>query len=381
MTPEWPLWSADHPTPAEPEPPRCPTCCEPVAPSASFCESCGAAVIPTAPAPAPAEPSEGSSQTQRLGTRSSQVATCTSCAGTIDADGYCTTCGTKAPSPEDHYRQSPTDWVGGVCDRGLQHSRNEDALALWAEGECAVLVVCDGVSSSTDADAASGAAVETIRAGLVDAVTSLPSDSDPTQALATAFVEVTAAANQAIIEVTPEQTANAPSATVAAAVVCGHQVHFANLGDSRVYFLSGDDGVLLSLDDSMAQAFIDRGMERSEAESLPRAHAITKWLGRDAVDIVPRVGSHRPTEPGWVVVCSDGLWNYASTPAELAAQLNAAAATTTDPTQIAAGLVSWANAQGGRDNITVALARCPAPSAPTTLEADSSTVEELPDHG
>ena len=271
--------------------------------------------------------------------------------------------------------------MGGVCDRGLQHSRNEDALALWSEGECAVLVVCDGVSSSTDADAASGAAVETIRAGLVEAVTSLPAGSDPTAALATAFVEVAAAANQAIIEVTPEHAANAPSATVAAAVVCGPQVHFANLGDSRVYFLSGDDGILLSLDDSMAQAFIDRGMERSEAEALPRAHAITKWLGRDAVDIVPRVGSHRPTEPGWVVVCSDGLWNYASTPAELAAQLNAAAATATDPTQIAAGLVSWANAQGGRDNITVALARCPAPSAPTTLEADSSTVEELPDHG
>jgi serine/threonine protein phosphatase PrpC len=381
MTPEWPLWSAEHPTPAESEPSRCPTCGEPVAPSASFCESCGAAVTPTAPPPAPAEPSEASSQTQRLGTRSSQAATCTSCGGTIDADGYCTTCGTKAPSPQDHYRQSPADWVGGVCDRGLQHSRNEDALALWSEGECAVLVVCDGVSSSTDADAASGAAVETIRAGLVDAVTSLPSDADPTAAMATAFVEVTAAANQAIIEVTPEQAANAPSATVAAAVVCGPQVHFANLGDSRVYFLSGDDGVLLSLDDSMAQAFIDRGMERSEAESLPRAHAITKWLGRDAVDIVPRVGSYRPTEPGWVVVCSDGLWNYASAPAELAAQLNASVATATDPTQIAADLVSWANAQGGRDNITVALARCPAPSAPTSLEADSSTVEELPEHG
>lgn len=380
MTPEWPLWSAEHPA-EESEPPRCPSCGEPVTPSASFCESCGAAVTPTAPAPAPAEPTEASSQTQRLGVRNSQAATCTSCGGTIDADGYCTTCGTKAPSPQDHYRQSPADWVGGVCDRGLQHSRNEDALGLWADGECAVLVVCDGVSSSTDADAASGAAVQAVRAGLVDTVAASAPGTDLAAVMAVAFVDVAAAANQAIIAVTPAEAANAPSATVAAAVVCGDEVHFANLGDSRVYFLSGGDGVLLSLDDSMAQAFIDQGMERSEAEALPRAHAITKWLGRDAVDIVPRVGSYRPTEPGWVLVCSDGLWNYASTPAELAAQLNAAAATTADPTLIAAGLVSWANAQGGRDNITVALARCPAPSAPTTLEADSSTVEELPEHG
>lgn len=380
MTPEWPLWSAEHSAP-EPEPSRCPSCGQPIAPSASFCESCGAAVTPTAPAPAPAEPTGASSQTQRLGARNSQAATCASCGGTIDADGYCTTCGTKAPSPEDHYRQSPADWVGGVCDRGIQHSRNEDALALWSEGDCAVLVVCDGVSSSTDADAAAGAAAEVVRAGLVKQVRAVTSETDPAAAITAAFVEVAAAANQAIIALTPAEATNAPSATLAAAVVCGPQVHFANLGDSRVYFLSGSDGVLLSLDDSMAQAFIDQGMERSEAEALPRAHAITKWLGRDAIDIVPRVGSYRPTEPGWVVVCSDGLWNYASAPAALATQLNAAAETSGDPTLIADDLVRWANAHGGRDNITVALARCPAPSAPTNLEADPSTVEELPEHG
>lgn len=381
MTPEWPLWSAEH-SPSDAEPPRCPSCGQPVSPSASFCESCGGAVIPTAPAsPQVDQPGDASSQTQRLGARQSQALICTACGGTIDADGYCTTCGTKAPSPEDHYRQSPTDWVGGVCDRGIQHSRNEDALALWADGDQAVLVVCDGVSSSTDAHAAAAVAAEALRSGLVEAVAALTEQGDAAAAMARAFVDVTTAANQAIIAVTAADSANAASATLATAVVLGPDIHYANLGDSRVYFLTPSDGVLLSLDDSMAQAFIAQGMERSEAEALPRAHAITKWLGRDAVDIVPRVGSYRPTEPGWVVVCSDGLWNYASEPAALAAQLTAASVGSEDPTQIAAGLVQWANGQGGRDNITVALARCPAPSAPTTLEADSSTLEEYPEHG
>ena len=69
---------------------------------------------------------------------------------------------------------------------------------------------------------------------------------------------------------------------------------------------------------------LEREQARAEAEALPRAHAITKWLGRDADDVVPRVGERELTGPGWVLVCSDGLWNYASGPAELAAQLDAA---------------------------------------------------------
>ena len=49
------------------------------------------------------------------------------------ADGYCQTCGAKAPSARDHFTAAPAAWVGGVCDRGVQHHRNEDAMALWAE--------------------------------------------------------------------------------------------------------------------------------------------------------------------------------------------------------------------------------------------------------
>ena len=55
-------------------------------------------------------------------------------------------------------------------------------------------------------------------------------------------------------------------------------------------------------------------MARAEAESSPQAHAITKWLGRDSEDHTPMVGQLRITEPGWLLVCSDGLWNYASEP-------------------------------------------------------------------
>lgn len=407
MTGEWPLWpEAAEPAGAQPgqppavaaqpdEPqaaaaPSCPNCGRATDPAAWFCEACGHPLVPTAPAPAPAPATDApSTQTRRLGVRVSQLADCPSCGGTVGADGYCQTCGAKAPSPRDHFSSAPAPWVGGVCDKGRQHHRNEDAMALWAEGDRAVLVVCDGVSTSIDSDVAALAAAEKAR----DVLVSLGSDGvagagSRDAAIARALVTATAEANQAVIATTAADSTNAASATFAAAVVVGDRVHFANLGDSRVYLLCEAERVLLSEDDSLAQAFIAEGMPRAEAEALPRAHAITKWLGRDAVEVVPRTGVRQVPGPGWLVVCSDGLWNYASAPDDLAAQVLAAAAGTTEPAEIARRLVVWANEQGGHDNITVALARVGGPTGnaagnvvASLVAAPSDQEKESAEHG
>jgi len=393
MSAEWPLWSGS--TAAEPDPgqpgapvppaagqPTCPACGRPIDPAALFCEACGNPLVPTAPA-APRSPSPGdsSTQTRRLGERASALSDCPVCGGSVGADGYCQTCGAKAPSARDHFTSAPAPWVGGVCDRGVQHSRNEDAMALWAQGDRAVLVVCDGVSSSIDSDVAALAGAErardvlaTLGAGGVGA-----DDSEDT-AVASALVAATEEANKAVVAHTAPDSTNAASATFAAAVVLNDRVHFANLGDSRVYLLTPSEKLLLTLDDSMAQAFIAEGMPRAEAESLPRAHAITKWLGRDAIDTVPRTGHQPVNEAGWLVVCTDGLWNYASSPEELAVQVDAAAAVASDPVEIAGRLVVWANTQGGKDNVTVALARVPA-GAPTLGATPSDQEKESAEHG
>ncbi len=396
MTTEWPLWSSG--TPAEPDPtaraevggptppapvPACPSCGRPVDPAALFCEACGNPLVPTIAAPpATSTPGESSTRTQRLGERVSALSDCPVCGGSVGADGYCQTCGAKAPSARDHFTAAPAPWVGGVCDRGVQHSRNEDAMALWAAGDRAVLVVCDGVSSSIDSDVAALAGAEKAR----DVLVALSSDGvggrdSEDAALASALVTATDEANKAVIAHTAPDSTNAASATFAAAVVLNDRVHYANLGDSRVYLLTPTEKVLLSVDDSMAQAFIAEGMPRAEAESLPRAHAITKWLGRDAIETVPRTGHHAVTEPGWLVVCSDGLWNYASSPEELSAQVDAAAASTADPVEIAGRLVVWANTQGGKDNVTVALARVPAGAPTLGATTPSDQEEESVEHG
>ena len=91
------------------------------------------------------------------------VQSCPRCGGSIDFDGYCEMCGAKAPSIRDHFEENPADWVAGVSDRGIRHPRNEDALALDGTAQIggrAVLVVCDGVSMSSDSDVASLAAAQ-----------------------------------------------------------------------------------------------------------------------------------------------------------------------------------------------------------------------------
>jgi serine/threonine protein phosphatase PrpC len=351
------------PTPdgAEPLPAadgRCPSCTYPVTGYAVFCEGCGAPLLPTQPPPEPV-PAAGSAGTRPLG-QPVQGRTCAECGGHVGADGYCQTCGVLAPPPRDRLEAAPAPGVAGVSDRGVLHHRNEDALAVAVDGRRVVLVVCDGVSTSVDSDVASLAAAER-------AADCLLATGD--------LVRAAAEANDAVVATTAADSANAASATFAAAVIEGATLRFGTLGDSRVYWVGEAAAELLSVDDSVAQAYIDNGIARAEAEEMHQAHAITRWLGRDAPDVVPRIGQRTLTDAGWVVVCSDGLWNYASEPDALADQVRAALAATAAPLEAARHLVAWANAEGGKDNVTVALARW-QPAAGPSDPGPEATLDE-----
>ncbi len=290
-------------------------------------------------------------------------------------DGYCEKCGTKQPSERDHFREAPAPWVAGVCDRGIRHTRNEDAMALLAgatEAERAVLVVLDGVSNTDRSDEASLAGARAAREVLR---TPLPrgmgTPESRLSAVTKVFADAVEAANDAVSGFTPEGSEHPPSATFVAAIIEGAVLSYANVGDSRAYWLpDGAPGEMLTVDDSAAQLQIEAGMDRLQAESGPQGHAITRWLGRDAPDLTPRVGERALDAAGWVLVCSDGLWNYASEPEALVAQMTAAG--TTEPAALALALTEFANAQGGMDNITVALARIAGQNAEPQTETKES---------
>ena len=321
--------------------------------------------------------------------------TCAACAGRIAADGYCEICGAPAVSRRDHWLERPAAWVAGVCDRGVRHPSNEDAMALAASAEAgarAVLVVCDGVSSSDAADVASLAAARTARDLLATAPPAGLSDAVRVSTWTERLGDAARAANEAAAAVAEHvaarpsvagerRTGNPASCTFVAAVVEGPLAVVGWVGDSRAYwFPDGGEPEQLTTDDSWVSEQVALGVSRAEAEAAPQAHGITRWLGADSPGSVPRTVPVDLERAGWLMLCTDGLWNYCSEAAELAALVAATAGGVSgEPARTAAELVVWANRQGGHDNVTVALARLggedspdPGPDAGTDRGGDAA---------
>ncbi|MFI6849395.1 PP2C family protein-serine/threonine phosphatase [Kitasatospora sp. NPDC050467] len=353
----------------------CQSCSEPLDLEDVYCGSCGAGrdgspapgampaswsaargtagaehppTVPDAPA-APAVPAQGGPGCVHCGLP--QVA----------ADGYCEACGGAQPRPRDHMERSLAG-VAGVSDRGVRHHRNEDSFTVAASslpgGEPVVVaVVCDGVSSSERPDEASETAVDAASESLL---TALEAGREPNaamrQAVADAAAAVAALAEDGASPHRPDL--NAPACTFVSAIAAGGRVTIGWVGDTRAYWIPDDrvaaEPFRLTQDDSWAARMVEAGLMReAEAYADPRAHAITGWLGADAEEVVPHTLDFTPHVPGVLLICTDGLWNYAEAATDLAHYVRQDART--EPLAAAQNLVKFAVAAGGHDNITVAV--------------------------
>ncbi|MEV6164154.1 PP2C family serine/threonine-protein phosphatase [Streptomyces sp. NPDC052052] len=314
---------------------------------------------PTAP-PDPRAPAAELPATPPVGSR-----LCVACrAGRVDPDGYCENCGHAQPRERDHMEQELGS-VAAVSDRGLRHHRNEDSFAVSTtalpDGSPAVVaIVCDGVSSASRPDEASAAAAHAANESLLD---SLPRGIHPQQAMHEAIVAASESVNSLAEEPgragehDPHRHQNAPACTLVGAVLAGGLLVVGWVGDSRVYWVPDDRShppARLTEDDSWAAQMVAAGlMNEADAYADERAHAITGWLGADAYELEPHTSAFKPDRSGLVVVCTDGLWNYAESAAEMASAVPADAQLR--PLHGARVLVGHALDGGGHDNVTVAL--------------------------
>jgi serine/threonine protein phosphatase PrpC len=336
----------------------CPSCGAPTAAGDLFCEACGGALAApaTVPVPAPSAPAA-------TATATAAGAVCVACGADADQieGGYCGVCGRKQPARRDHLESE----VGGridaaaVTDRGRRHPRNEDAFALATRGDgTLVAIVCDGVSTTVDPDAASQAAADAALASLMDA------DPSADDAVAHAAAWSAAVAAVAGLQWTGQGDLGPPSCTYLAALVHGDgRVVLATAGDCRSFWFPADgDGELLTEDDSWAGDQVRTGaMSEADALSDPRAHTITRWIGEDADPTwQPAIVERELTPGGRLLLCSDGLWNDAPRPEDVAAAADLRGPLLTT----SRALVDFANAAGGHDNITVILVDLKGPSAP-----------------
>lgn len=321
----------------------CPRCSAAVPDGARFCEACGANL-----APEPAKAASANSEHCRCGAGPEAKG----------ADGYCSVCGLRWPQaraalPRDHVEVVLTPRFAGVTDRGKRHAQNEDALALADVAEEAgtvILVVCDGVSSAQRAEEASDAAAQTACASLRDAVRGGIVDSEAAMRAAILVAHQAASA----VPYDPDQPKDPPGATLVAVLVRGGTATLGWLGDSRAYWIGDNAVTLLTHDHSWVNVVVDAGeMTEEEALRAPEAHAITRCLGPlNGEAPEPTIRTASLAGPGRLLLCTDGLWNYAPGTDQLAGLVRAADG---DALAVCRSLVEFALSKGGRDNITVAL--------------------------
>jgi serine/threonine protein phosphatase PrpC len=309
-----------------------------------FCESCGASL----------------SEARRIAVPRPVRSTgepCADCGNEAQFDEYCTVCGCRRADPD----RDQADLAGLVLitDRGIEHARNEDAAAAGIlvgndteRPDAIAVVVCDGVSTSADAQLA---AVAASKAGVDAMLAALVASRKARAAVVAGLVDAAKAAAAAAAD-----PATAPSCTYTAAIVVPTpagtvQITVGNVGDSRAYWLPEPPAPAqqLTVDDSLAQELITAGAA-ADSEAVQRgAHTLTRWLGADSesepwsdssVRTITAVG------PGSLLLCSDGLWNYLPDAADIARFCSG-----TDATAAARALTEYALDAGGEDNITVAI--------------------------
>jgi PPM family protein phosphatase len=284
-------------------------------------------------------------------------ARCDACdAPLVAGDHFCEECGARvgdAPAEHEHVPEGRIELdlgaAAAISDQGRVHHRNEDAFHLELVGDVVVGVVCDGISTAASGDVAAQTAARTVGEALAGAVRGGARD------LASATAAAIAAAHDAVGAVpaaTRRTDVAMPSCTLVCAVCRADEVAVGWLGDSRAYWIGDGDARQLTHDDSWAGEQVAAGLlSAEEAARDKRAHAITRWIGADAPDGPPGFVAERVRSPGRLILCSDGVWNYAASPASLAGLLDNLPAEAS-PAAVARALAELALERGGHDNIT-----------------------------
>jgi protein phosphatase len=239
-------------------------------------------------------------------------------------------------------------------DKGMRRKRNEDSLGVLENHN--LFIVADGMGGYAGGEQASRIAVETImEAFRCDAFEGEEHGDIPRAA--SELARAVQMANAAIGEEAQKQHALAGMGTTVCAAVFSptrQRVFIAHVGDSRCYRLR--DGVFTQLTNDHTMA--ELGMKGPESRQLSRAVGIWPTVQIDVLLAVPKTGDV-------YLLCSDGLTKMLSDDI-----IGNVLRNEDDPKVAVERLIFFANAHGGKDNITLVLVRVvpiewrPRPSEP-----------------
>lgn len=224
-----------------------------------------------------------------------------------------------------------------------------------AELDAFIFAVADGVGGHVAGERASRLVLgQGIQLILTSVNWALLLDDGESQRLRTRIVEYFASMNEQIrlaVEADPELDGMATTLCVVYTV--GLRAFVVHVGDSRVYLQRRGALTQLTVDHTLAQRLVETGViDRDEAHHHPRKHVLTKVLaGRDDIG-GPEVSEHHLQDGDVIMLCSDGLSDLIA-----ADQINAILTANPSSAAAAKALIDAALHAGGRDNVTVVVAR------------------------
>ncbi|HEY9089945.1 MAG TPA: protein phosphatase 2C domain-containing protein [Anaerolineaceae bacterium] len=256
----------------------------------------------------------------------------------------------------------PAQYIVGCAQSvGMQRDHNEDTIfvlnSLLSGGDQAIpaglFIIADGMGGHEHGEVASAVAArvmaDTLLTQLHGLFTGGGMDGQETS-LQEILASGVAAAQRAV-------TSKAPGGgtTLTVALALGSQIIIAHVGDSRAYLFSVAGSIhAITQDHSLVQRLIELGeLSEEEARVYPHRNVLYRAIGQ--VDpLHPDIHSHEFPHPGYLMLCSDGLWGVV--PESEIFQIVQKSASVDEACR---RLVEAANNEGGPDNISVILVKYP----------------------
>jgi protein phosphatase len=254
------------------------------------------------------------------------------------------------PTPSS-FQDSIRSWdFAALTDAGRVRANNEDAIAFDASLGLAILA--DGMGGYNGGEVASGMAIALLQASFGRWLAHAGVDAQ-VRAIKRALQAGTDEANAAILEAGVANTQLQGMGTTLVLGAFGPQrVVVGHIGDSRCYRLRDGRLELLTRDHSLLQEQLDAGLiTPAQAAQSPHRNLVTRALGIEP-SVNLEMHDHEAQVGDLYVLCSDGLSEMVSD-GEICTLL----LQNCDLSQKALLLVAAANDNGGRDNISVVLAR------------------------
>jgi PPM family protein phosphatase len=232
--------------------------------------------------------------------------------------------------------------VYSLTDKG-KRAANEDNLIMCQIGDVYLLAVADGLGGQASGEVASKIALVEMEEYLKVHL----KEESGTEALPQAI----SAANKEIYLLSQENTEyRGMGSTLVTALICGDKALIANVGDSRAYLIK-DEIKQITRDHSLVQEMVDSNViTREQARHDLQKNIVTRTLGTGS-DVQADL-FEVSLSGGTLMLCSDGLPDALKDD-----QIMAIIKNSENIESACNQLIDQAKEEGGRDNITLILAR------------------------